>query len=184
MPRPLPRRADRTAGSDRLTSASRALLFVCVLAVCVGCDHVTKLAATAWLGPTAAVVPLAADTVRFQLAHNPGAFLSLGAKLPAVLRALLFVGLVPLGILFAAGVALRTHSTRVLPLVAMGLVAGGGLSNWLDRLAHDGVVTDFLSVGIGPLRTGIFNVADLAVVAGILLLAIAPRLRERAPGTP
>ena len=153
---------------------SRALLFISALVLCVGCDQATKLVATACLEPASAF-PLAADTVRFELVHNPGAFMSLGANLPAALREVLLLGLVPLGLLLASSLALRSTSSRTLPLVAVGLIAGGGLSNWLDRLAHDGFVTDFLSVGIGPVRTGIFNVADLAVVAGLLLLAIAPR---------
>ena len=158
---------------------SRALLFASVLAVCVGCDHATKLAATAWLEPASAL-PLAADTVRLELAHNPGAFLSLGAGLPGGLRALVLLGLVPLGLLVATGFALRSGSSRRLPLVAVGLVAGGGLSNWLDRLLHAGLVTDFVSLGVGPVRTGIFNLADLAVVAGVVLLvAVAERRPDR-----
>jgi signal peptidase II len=108
--------------------------------------------------------------------------LSLGAALPARLRALIFLAVVPLGLLFASGLVLRSGSSRALSLVALGLVAGGGLSNWLDRLAHDGLVTDFLSVGFGPVRTGIFNVADVAVVAGVLLLACTrARPSGRAP---
>jgi signal peptidase II len=31
-------------------------------------------------------------------------------------------------------------------------------------------VTDFLNVGIGNLRTGIFNIADMAIMTGALLL--------------
>ena len=54
---------------------------------------------------------------------------------------------------------------------------GGGLGNWLDRVMHDGAVTDFVSLGLGGLRTGIFNVADLAVVAGTLLLVASARRR-------
>jgi len=50
-------------------------------------------------------------------------------------------------------------------------VCGGGLSNLVDRIAYDGHVVDFLNIGIGSLRTGIFNVADMAITAGALLLA-------------
>jgi signal peptidase II len=42
----------------------------------------------------------------------------------------------------------------------------------IDRLIYDGRVTDFLNVGIGPLRTGIFNLADMAILAGALLLVL------------
>jgi signal peptidase II len=53
--------------------------------------------------------------------------------------------------------------------LAFGLIAGGGFANWLERIRGDGSVTDFVSLGLGPLRTGIFNVADVAIVAGLLL---------------
>ena len=57
-------------------------------------------------------------------------------------------------------------------LAALGLVVGGGLGNWLDRVRGAGAVTDFVSLGVGGLRTGIFNVADVAIVAGVVLLAL------------
>jgi signal peptidase II len=87
----------------------------------------------------------------------------------------------PLAALAAGALALRSTSSRTLSLLAGALFAGGGLSNWLDRLVHDGIVIDFVSIGIGRVRTGIFNVADLAVVIGLLLLIAArPRHRPRA----
>ena len=36
----------------------------------------------------------------------------------------------------------------------------------MDRLIH-GSVVDFLNVGIGPVRTGVFNVADVAIMLGV-----------------
>jgi len=55
-------------------------------------------------------------------------------------------------------------------------VFAGGISNLIDRILW-GSVVDFMSVGVGPLRTGIFNVADVAVMIGIAL--IAPRTWRR-----
>jgi signal peptidase II len=57
----------------------------------------------------------------------------------------------------------------------LALVAGGGISNLIDRLLYNGRVTDFLNVGIGGVRTGIFNVADMAIMAGALLLLLNMR---------
>lgn len=54
-------------------------------------------------------------------------------------------------------------------VVGLSLIASGGIGNWIDRLTNDGRVTDFLNVGIGSLRTGIFNVADMALVIGVAL---------------
>ena len=50
----------------------------------------------------------------------------------------------------------------------------GGTSNLIDRAAR-GIVVDFINVGVGSLRTGIFNVADLAIVFGFALVLIGFR---------
>jgi signal peptidase II len=148
---------------------ARSALFASLLALCVGCDHATKLAAVAWLG--SGVHSLGAGLVRFELARNPGAFLSLGATLPPVLRTAVLLVVVPIALLLVCTVALSGRAARPAFVAALGLLAGGGLANWLDRVLHRGCVTDFVSIGVGPLHTGIFNLADVAVVAGVLLLA-------------
>ena len=51
----------------------------------------------------------------------------------------------------------------------------------IDRLLYDGRVTDFLNVGIGSLRTGIFNLADMAILAGALLLVLRMRAETTTP---
>jgi signal peptidase II len=74
-------------------------------------------------------------------------------------------------------VAASLFARRLQPwrVVALALVAGGGISNLIDRLLYNGRVTDFLNVGIGGVRTGIFNVADMAIMAGALLLLVNMR---------
>ena len=54
----------------------------------------------------------------------------------------------------------------------------------IDRLLNEGRVTDFLNVGIGTLRTGIFNPADMAILAGALLLVLKTRTAPAAPRSP
>ena len=54
----------------------------------------------------------------------------------------------------------------------MALVVGGGLGNLVDRVMREGAVVDFLNVGIGPVRTGIFNMADVFIVAGVSFLVL------------
>jgi len=56
------------------------------------------------------------------------------------------------------------------PALGLALFVAGGLSNWMDRVTQ-GRVVDFLNVGVGPLRTGVFNVADLAIMVGALVFA-------------
>ena len=79
----------------------------------------------------------------------------------------------------AWGVA-RQYGGRLGNLVGLSVILAGGLGNLVDRWFHDGSVVDFVSLGVGELRTGIFNLADIAIIAG-LLLVVARRSAERDP---
>jgi signal peptidase II len=146
--------------------------FALLLLACIGCDHAAKQAAEQWLAGSPGVEWLG-GVVRFELAANPGAFLSLGARLPELARDVLLIGLVPVMLAAVGWAVLRAPDPTRAQVGAFALIAGGGLANWLDRLANDGTVTDFVSLGFGPLRTGIFNVADLAIVGGLVVLLAA-----------
>jgi signal peptidase II len=64
--------------------------------------------------------------------------------------------------------------------LGLALVAGGGLGNLVDRFRLRGYVIDFMNLGLGPVRTGVFNVADVAIVAGVILLVLPGRRRPGA----
>ena len=151
----------------------RFIVVLITLGCCVGCDQVSKSAARALL-TSGVTESLLSDSLRLQLVENPGSFLSLGASLPDHVRFALFTAAVAVLLIGLVCVALfaRLGTTRI---IGLGLVAGGGISNLIDRLFYDGRVTDFLNVGIGSFRTGIFNVADMAILAGALLLFLKRR---------
>ena len=158
----------------------RAAVFAAILIFCVGCDQVAKRVATEALGDSPPV-SLLGDSVRLDLAQNGGAFLSLGSGLPDEVRHVAFVLLVPLALVLVCVLAWRSGARSRASLVGLALLAAGGLGNWLDRILNDGLVTDFVSLGIGPLRTGIFNVADVCIVAGALLFVLLPAPKPPAP---
>jgi signal peptidase II len=154
-----------------MRSIPRFFVVMVTLCCCVGCDQVSKSAARALLA-SGATESLFADSLRLQLVQNPGAFLSLGGSLPEQLRFTLFTAaatVLLVGLVCVALFAGRLHPARFIPLA---LIAGGGISNLIDRLVFDGRVTDFLNIGIGSFRTGIFNLADMAILAGALLLIV------------
>jgi signal peptidase II len=152
----------------------RASLVLLIMFGCVGCDQASKFVARDQL-PLHATISFFSDTLRLRRTENPGAFLSLGESLSSTTRLVLFtLG----GALLVGGTALwafRSKRANSIQLVAAGLICGGGLSNVLDRAIHGGEVTDFLNVGVGPSRTGIFNLADMALMFGIALLIVGDR---------
>jgi signal peptidase II len=158
--------------SGSMQSWVKKAALLAVVATTIGCDQVTKhAAATQLMGlPRQSYL---GDTLRLEYAENPGAFLSLGASLPQWARVALFSVGTGLLLMLCGALALRrlwpTHA-----LLAFSLVAAGGVSNLVDRLAH-GKVIDFMNIGVGQVRTGIFNVADVAIMLGVALFLVHRR---------
>jgi signal peptidase II len=154
------------------------LVLITVVA-CVGCDQKTKSLARDHLRGKVTASYLG-DTIRLDYAENPGGFLSLGDSIPRPWRTAVFTigaGASLAAILLYALLASRSGTYQVL---ALSLFCGGGMSNLIDRVIYGGNVRDFLNVGLGPVRTGIFNLADVAILAGSFLLLLS-RCRERLP---
>jgi signal peptidase II len=155
---------------------------VVLVTACVGCDQMTKRLATSALRG-AAPRSYCSGLVRLEYALNPGGFLSLGSQLPAPVRPWIFVGIN--SILMAALLAYlcARRSLTAVQRMALLLALAGGIGNLIDRVSNQGLVIDFVCIGYGPLRTGIFNVADLAVTFGSIAALVLMRRRANDPPT-
>ncbi|MGA2641459.1 MAG: signal peptidase II [Spirochaetia bacterium] len=167
--------------SIRTVKAIVALLLVCAAA---GWDQGTKLAARAWLAGQPAVL-LVDRVLVLRYAENEGAFLSLGAGFSRPVRTVSFIAfpLVVLGCMILY--LMRRGGMGWGTLVGFSLIVGGGAGNLIDRLFRDGRVSDFVMIGIGGIHTGVFNFADLSVLAGCIVLLFSPgteKLRSGAQG--
>ena len=144
-----------------------------VMLSCISCDQAAKAMARG--GLVGRTISFLGDAVRLEYAENTGAFLSLGASLPSRTRTLLFVGgtsVIVLGLLVALA---RHRQGSMTGAVGLALLAGGAVGNLIDRVAYGGAVVDFVSLGLGPFRTGIFNLADVAITLGVVLVALQSR---------
>jgi signal peptidase II len=153
---------------------ARIVLASIIVASSVGCDQTTKHLAAARLSSTVPTSYLG-GTVRLVYAQNPGGFLSLGGDLSPHMRFSLFTfgNCVFLAVL--TFVVLRHWQMRSGLFVALLLLLAGGVSNLVDRIAHQGLVSDFLVLGIWPVQTGIINFADIAITAGGLMCVLLCR---------
>lgn len=146
---------------------AKALVSTLIIAVCVVLDQLVKLLAAQSLKGRPGYSFLG-DTVRLEYAENTGAFLSLGAQLDQGTRTLFFVLGVVVIIAFCL-VWLVKSANHWLAIIALSSVISGGIGNLIDRVWR-GSVIDFIYMGIGPLHTGVFNIADIAISGGLLLM--------------
>ena len=152
----------------------------CVTAVLlIGCDQATKELAKAHLKDKPSISVLH-DGFRLDYVENKGAFLSMGADWSDS-SSFWLLNMLPLVFLIALFVySLRQTATQTFwQLFPLLLICAGGIGNIIDRLLYNRHVTDFMNVGIHNLRTGIFNVADMYVSAGAILLLISQWKRTK-----
>jgi signal peptidase II len=164
-----------------MTPRARAvLLLLLVCTVTIALDRYTKRLAEAHL-PRNERFSYLGDVARLEYVENRGAFLGMGGRLDERTRFLLFTVGAGLGLALVAIVVLPSGHGP-LHVVAWGLILAGGASNLVDRAFRSGLVIDFMNLGLGPLRTGIFNVADVAITTGAALVLLSEiQVRRRAP---
>jgi signal peptidase II len=156
------------------------VLFFCVsCTVFIGCDRVTKQLAKEHLmyqEPRSYFH----DTFRFEYAENTGAALGLGDSLPKALSFWL-LSMLPLAVMIVVLVYVLRQLNKFgfVKLFCFCLIIAGGLGNIIDRIIYDRHVTDFMNMGISNVRTGIFNVADVCITAGVIGLFFAYNSRDR-----
>jgi signal peptidase II len=132
-------------------------------------DAFTKVMAVDRLMPTRLPREILGETLRLTLVYNPGAAfgLHLGPWSRWIFTAL------SIGALFLLWELYRTtRASDTVRTLALSLVCGGAIGNLVDRLKSGRGVVDFIDVGVGSMRWPTFNVADMAVSCGAVLLAI------------
>ncbi len=132
-------------------------------------DQVSKRMAVVWLkgSPPRSFL---GGLFTLEYAENSGAILSLGASLPPTLRFWMFtVGTAALMLGLIVYLLSAKDVTKAV-LVGLSFTIGGGTSNWFDRVLQDGYVSDFMIVGTDSFHSGVFNIADLLILGGPLIL--------------
>jgi signal peptidase II len=102
------------------------------------------------------------------LVYNPGAAFGLHV---GPLSRWIFTGLTLVALVILARLYLATQQGDTPRVLALALVCAGALGNLIDRLRSDLGVVDFIDIGFGDARWPTFNVADMAVSSGAMLLA-------------
>jgi signal peptidase II len=155
-----------------MNTKMKIILFCLCCFAFISCDRVTKDLAKEHLKGKE-IRTYYNDTFRLEYAENTGAALSFGDNLP---KAASFWLLSMLPLLFLIGLAIYTiknlQQMGTMKVFSLAMIFSGGIGNIIDRILFDRHVTDFMNIGFGNIRTGIFNVADMCITAGAIGLLI------------
>ena len=159
----------QSATMESARPQERSLHLVAIVAGVVVLDLITKL----WIQRSFRLyeqVEVIGDYVRLTFIYNPGAAFGIhvGEYSRVVFLVLSLVALIALIAMYWT----TPHHDRM-RLSSIALVCGGALGNLIDRVRSPRGVVDFLDVGIGDMRWPVFNVADMAVTIGAVLLALS-----------
>jgi len=155
------------------------ILILLLILFNTGCDQLTKLVVREHIDYDEQI-PVIKNHFTILKVENTGAFLSSGESLPVPVK-FLFLSLLPLFILsYALYFLMVKRNLNRLLIVGISCIIGGGLGNLYDRMVF-GSVTDFLHLDFIVFQTGVFNLADLSISLGTLLILISLYYKKAVP---
>ena len=160
-----------------LNKKSRYLLITILVFLSIAFDQISKI----WVRnnfENYSEKSIIGDVFTLIKVENTGAFLGMGSELSEIPRILL---LIILPVIVLISITLYTFidkSLDKLSIIGFSLIIGGGIANIFDRIVF-GSVTDFLYINLGGIfKTGIFNIADLSVTTGMIIILISSFKRK------
>tara|TARA_B100001287_G_scaffold212374_1_gene181214 strand:+ start:606 stop:1094 length:489 start_codon:yes stop_codon:yes gene_type:complete len=155
-----------------INKKKRKILTTIIILLSIACDQISKVWARNNL-ESYTEKNIIGEVFSLIKVENTGAFLGMGSELSETLRVLL---LIILPVIVLVSITVYTYIDKSLDkisIIGFSFIIGGGISNIFDRIIF-GSVTDFLYLNFGGIfKTGIFNVADLWVTTGMILILIS-----------
>ncbi len=150
-------------------SIIRIVLILLIITVNIGCDQFSKKIVKRSVLPYETIHVLN-DHLTVTRVENSGAFLSAGDSMSKASKQI-FLTLIPIVTMILGLVYLFLKPVSGNMLVGLCFVIGGGVGNLFDRILY-GSVTDFLYLKFGIFQTGIFNMADVSIMAGMSVILL------------
>lgn len=143
----------------------------------IGCDQVSKEMVRSNVLANESIFVIGSHLTLTRV-ENTGAFLSVGDSLPQGTKNILLSALPLAALILGFGYLLTRKNIKAVPLIGFCFILGGGVGNIFDRVLY-GSVTDFLHINAGPFQTGIFNMADVSIVTGTLIVLLHLFFRKK-----
>ena len=155
----------------------RTLLILVLVILNIGLDQFSKFQVRERVVPGSRT-EIIGKQLQLMNVENTGAFLSMGSDSNPTVKLifLLIVPIIVLGIVLYYVITDKTLDKK--SIIGFSCIAGGGIANVYDRLLY-GSVTDFLYMDFGGVfKTGVFNIADMSVTSGMILLLMSSFIKR------
>ncbi len=140
-------------------------VFIAVFLASLAFDQGTKIWARASLKPRPTPIVVVEDFFEFRYSENTGSAFGLFRNMPNARYVLFGFGVIALGVIFFYLKRVPGDRTRL--ITELGLLAGGAVGNIIDRVSF-GRVTDFILWKVHSHEWPTFNIADAALVVGVI----------------
>ena len=154
----------------------RITIILLIILTNISCDQVSKKIIRHSIGENQTIGMLSNHLIIMRV-ENSGAFLSFGDSLSKSVKNILLSVLPLIALAFGSVYIFAKHNMPVLSLTAICFIIGGGIGNIFDRIVY-GSVTDFLYIHFGIIQTGIFNMADLSITTGAVIILLQSLYRK------
>src|SRR5437773_6767016 len=148
----------------------KTFLILAIVIANIGCDQVSKKMVRHNIKPYE-TIHLLSNHLTVTRVENTGAFLSTGDSLPKAAKNILLSILPVIALIFGSIFIFTKQNMPISMLTGFCFVIGGGIGNVFDRIAY-GSVTDFLHITFGGFQTGVFNLADMSIMLGTIIILV------------
>ena len=159
----------------------RSFFIILTIVLTIAADQISKIIVRTYVVPSERS-NIIGKYFTLHNGENAGAFLGMGSDLSPLLKLILLLILPIVVLSFVTYHIFKDQSLDKVSVFAFASIIGGGIANVFDRVVY-GSVTDFFHIDLGGVfRTGIFNMADLSVTTGmILLLMVSFKKKKELP---
>jgi len=155
---------------SKFSGLAGKVLILVIIMLNVGCDQISKSIVRDHVDYYEHI-KVFSDHITLTKVENSGAFLSMGDALHSGIKFVLLL-LMPIAVLVMGVYFVMTRKDLSSGMVfGVCCVIGGGIGNLYDRILY-GSVTDFLHIDFILFQTGVFNAADMSIMAGMLLIIL------------
>lgn len=144
------------------------LILMCVTGLLIAIDQVTKLYVHTQFQLHESL-PVVQDFFSITYVRNYGAAFGFLSQMPALFREVFFMMIPPIACLIILYILRSVSDQDTRQILALSSVFAGALGNYIDRIQFHYVI-DFADFHYGSLSWPAFNVADMAIVGGVMFL--------------